>query len=271
MVFVRQLDQAAQVGADAVIGGVIDKDRYRIGVCLDGRADVGHFHPQRDAQIPVYFGVDVDRHRSAQHQRVDGALVDVAGQDDLVPRLACGQHHALDAAGGPAHHQKGVGGPEGVGGQFLRFLDDRNRMAQIVQRLHGIDVDADAAFPQQFHKLGVAAAALVARHIKRHHALPPELFQRLVDRRPFLTFPVQNDPSFPARPLRPPQQKRQRTLSGTLPVKTFCRPAPAPCRYKEGRCGILLCLALESTSANRSRGCSAALIDVSQVVCIRTE
>ena len=40
MVFVRQLDQAAQVGADAVIGGVIDKDRHRVGVCLDGRADV---------------------------------------------------------------------------------------------------------------------------------------------------------------------------------------------------------------------------------------
>src|SRR5699024_11769139 len=108
-----------------------------------------------------------------------------------------------------------------------------------VLRLHGIDVEADSAFPHPFHKLGVAAPPLVARHIKRHHALPPELFQRLVDRRPFLTSPVQNDPSSPARPLRPPQQKRQRTLSGTLPVKPFCRTAPAPCTYKEARCGSL--------------------------------
>ena len=216
VVFMRQLDQAAQVGADAVIGGVVDEDGRSVGVCLDGGADVGRLHPQRDAEAGIHLGVDVDRHRAAEHQRVDGALVDVAGQDDLIPRLAGGQHHALDAAGGAAHHQKGVGRPKGVGRQFFRLLDDRDGVAQIVQRLHRVDVDADAPLPQQLDQLGVAAAALVARHIEGHHPLPAELFQRLIDGRPLLTFPVQNDPSFPAWPPSAAHKK------GSAPFRAHC-------------------------------------------------
>src|SRR5699024_11529185 len=60
VVLVGQLHQAAQVGADAVVGGVVDEDGHGVGVGLDGGADVGRLHPQGDAQIGVHLGVNVD-------------------------------------------------------------------------------------------------------------------------------------------------------------------------------------------------------------------
>ena len=80
-----------------------------------------------------------------------------------------------------------MGRTEGIGGQFLRVPNDRDGMAKVVQRLHGVDVDADTFFTQKLNQLRVAAAAFVARHIKRHDALPPETFQRRIDGRLFLT------------------------------------------------------------------------------------
>ena len=188
---VGQLHQPAQVGADAVVCGVVDEDGHSIGVCLDGGPHIFHLHPQRNAQVGVHFGIDVDRYRPAQHQRIDGALVHVAGQDDLIPRLAGGQHHALHTAGGAAHHQKRMGCAKGVGGQLLCLLDDRNRMAKVIQRFHRIDIDPDAALSQKLYQLRVAAPSLVSRHVKGYYPLPSEPFQRLVDRRSFLTLPIQ--------------------------------------------------------------------------------
>ena len=75
---------------------------------------------------------------------------------------------------------------EGVGGQLLGFPDDRDRVAQIVQRLHRVDVHTHALFAQQRHQLGVAAAALVAGDVKRDDPHLSEVFQRLIDGRPAL-------------------------------------------------------------------------------------
>ena len=52
---------------------------------------LGHLlplHAQADAQAVVDLRVDVDRHRAAEHQSVQHAAVDVAGQDDLIAPLA---------------------------------------------------------------------------------------------------------------------------------------------------------------------------------------
>ena len=51
---------------------------------------LGHLfppHAQRDAQPLVHLGVDVDRHRAAEHQRVEDAAVHVAGRMISSPRL----------------------------------------------------------------------------------------------------------------------------------------------------------------------------------------
>ena len=105
------------------------------------------------------------------------------------PPLAGRQHHALHTAGGAAHHQKGVGRAEGVRRQVLRLPDHRDRMAQIVQRLHAVHVHPHALLPQKGGQLGVAPPALVARHVKGHHPHPAELLQRLIDGRPVLVQP----------------------------------------------------------------------------------
>ena len=70
---------------------------------------------------------------------------------------------------------------ERIGGQLLGLADDRNRVAEIVQRLHAVDVHADALLAQKRGQLRVAAPALVARHVKGHDAHTAEVFQRFMD------------------------------------------------------------------------------------------
>ena len=56
-------------------------------------------------------------------------------------------------------------------------------MAQVVEWFHRVDIQLHTLLAQQFHQLWIAAAALVAWHIERNHAVPPELYERLVDGR----------------------------------------------------------------------------------------
>ena len=171
----------AQVAADAVIGGVVDQNRHRVGVLGNGFGHLFPLHAQADAEPLVHFGVDIHRHSAAEHQCVQHAAVHVAGQDDLIPALAGGQHHALHRAGGAAHHQKRVGSAERIGGQFLRFADDGYRMAEIIQRLHAVHIHPNALLAQKGGQFRVAASPLMTGHIKGNHAHLAEIFQRFVD------------------------------------------------------------------------------------------
>ena len=56
------------------------------------------------------------------------------------------------------------------------------RVAKVIQRLHAVHVHAHALLTQKSGQLRVAAAPLVAGHVKRHHPHLPELLQRLVNR-----------------------------------------------------------------------------------------
>ena len=101
---VRHFYDGTQVGADAVVGGVIHQHSHSVGVLLDGLCHLLPLHAQRDAQALIHLRVHIHRHRAAQHQRVQHAAVHVAGQNDLIAPLAGGKYHALHAAGGAAHH-----------------------------------------------------------------------------------------------------------------------------------------------------------------------
>ncbi len=171
---VGHLDNGAQVGADAVVGGVVHQHGHRVGVLLDGLFHLLPLHAQRDAQALVHLRVHIHRHRAAEHQRVQHAAVHVAGQDDLIAPLAGGEHHALHTAGG---------------GQLLCFPDDRYRVAEVIQRLHAVHVHAHALLAQKGGQLRVAAAPLVAGHIKGHHTHLPEPLQRFVNGRAALVQP----------------------------------------------------------------------------------
>ena len=178
---VGHLHNGLQVAANAVVGGVVHQHRHGVRVLPDGLGHLLPLHAQGDAQLVVHLGVDVDGDGAAQHQGVDDAAVDVAGHDDLVPPLAGGQHHGLHGTGGAAHHQKGVGGAEGVGGQLLGLANHRDGMAQVVQGLHAVDVDAHALLAQKLGELRVAPAPLVAGDVKGHHPHLAEGLEGLVN------------------------------------------------------------------------------------------
>ena len=146
-------------------------------------------HAQRDAKALVHLGVHIHRHRAAQYQCVQHTAVHIAGQNDLIAALAGGKHHALHTAGGAAHHEERVGSAKGICGQLLCFPDDRYRVAEIIQRLHAVYIHAHALLAQKGGQLRVAAAPLVAGHIKGHHPHFAELFQRFIDGRTVLVQP----------------------------------------------------------------------------------
>ena len=175
-------DNGPQIRAYAVVGRVVYQHGHRMGVLPDGPGQALPCHAQGYAQGLIHVGVDVHGHRAAEHQSVDDAAVHVAGEDDLIPPLAGGEHHALHGAGGAPHHQEGVGRAEGVRRQLLCLPDDGYRVAQVVQGLHAVHVQVDALFSQEGRQLRVAPAPLVAGHVEGHHPHEPEALQRLVDR-----------------------------------------------------------------------------------------
>ena len=185
-VVVRDLHDGAHVRADAVIRGIVDEDGARVRVRGDGLFHLRDAHAERDAEAVVTVGVDVDGRRAAQNQRPHDAAVHVARQNDLVAAPERRQHHALHGARRAADHQKRVRRAERLGGELFRVADDGHGVAQVVQRLHRVDVDGDAFFAQKLRELGVAAPALVAGHVERHNAHALEPLQRLVDGRAFL-------------------------------------------------------------------------------------
>ena len=177
----RHPHNGAQIAADAVVGGVINQHRHGVGVLGNGLGHLLTLHAQTDAEAVVHLRVDVDRHRAAEHQRVQHAAVDIAWQDDFIPALAGRQHHALHRARCAAHHQKGVCRAKRIGGQLLGFADDRNRVAEIVQRLHAVDIHTNALLAQKRGQLRIAAPALVPRHVKGNNAHPAKVFQCFMD------------------------------------------------------------------------------------------
>ena len=88
-VVVGHLGDGLQVGADAVVGGVVHQHRLGVGVLFDGGLHVLPAHAQGDAQPLVAGGVHIDGHGAAQHHGPHDAAVDVPrGRMIFSPRLA---------------------------------------------------------------------------------------------------------------------------------------------------------------------------------------
>ena len=176
-------DDGAQVGADAVVGRIVDQNRFGIRMQRNRPLHVRNAHTERNAQPLITGGINVNRNRTAQHHGSHDTAVHIARQDNFLAPLDRGQHHGLHCRGSSAHHEKGVRRAECLRRQLFRIPDDGHRMAQIVQRLHGIDIHAHAFFSQKSGQLGIAAPALVSGHIERNNPLFFKSFQRLINRR----------------------------------------------------------------------------------------
>ena len=147
---VREPYDFPNVRADAVIGRVVDEHRLCGRVLFNGGLHIRDRHAERNAKPVVHLRVDVNRNRAGQHQCVDDAAVYVARQDDLVSALDNGQDHRLYAARRAAHHQEGVRRTERIRRQLLGLADNAGRVAQIVERLHRIDVHRHALLTEEF-------------------------------------------------------------------------------------------------------------------------
>ena len=176
----RQFYNGTQVRADTVIGRVIYKYCRCVRMLQDRLFHLGQLHTERDTDMIIHLRIDIHRLRPAQYQRIDHAAVHITRQDDLISRLAGREHHALYRRGGPAYHKVRMIRPKRICCQLFRLIDHRDRMAEIVQRFHGIDIQTNTLFPQKRHQFRVAASALVPRHIKRNDTLLTEAFQCLI-------------------------------------------------------------------------------------------
>ena len=177
---VRQLHYGAQVGANAVVGGIVDEYRDRVRVLVHGFLDLRGLHAKRDADMVVNVGVYIYGLRAAQNECVYDAFVDVPGQYDLVARLASGEDHALHSRGGAAYHKVGVRSAERVGCKLLGIVDDGDWVAEVIQRLHRVHIETYALLTKELYKLRVAASALMSGNIEGNHALLSESFQRFI-------------------------------------------------------------------------------------------
>ena len=178
---VRKPYDFPNVRADAVIGRVVDEHRLRGRVLLNGGLHIRDRHAERNAKPVVHLRVDVNRNRTGQHQCVDNAAVYVARQDNFVAAFDNGQNHRLYAGSRAAHHEEGVRRAERIGGQLFGLADNAGRVAQVVERLHRVDIHCHALLTEEFRQLRRTASALVAGYVERHNAHVFEVFERLHD------------------------------------------------------------------------------------------
>ena len=180
---VGELHDLHEVRADAVVGGVVHEHGLRGGVLRDRLRHVLHAHPERDAEALVRAGVHVHGNRPAHHERVDGAAVHVAREDDLVARRAGGHDHRLHGRRGAVDHEERIIRAERLGREALRVADHRHGMPEVVERLHGVDVHRHRPLAEVLGELGVAAPALVRGHVEVREAVDPLRVQRVGERR----------------------------------------------------------------------------------------
>ena len=89
--------------------------------------------------------IDIDRDRTTEDHGVDDASVDITGNDDLFATGGNGKYHRLHGRGRSADHKECSSCTESFCREFLGFLNNGDRVAEIVQRFHGIDVERHGA------------------------------------------------------------------------------------------------------------------------------
>ena len=139
-----QLYDRAQIRTNAVIRRIIHKHRLSIWIFLDRPAHIFHTHSKRNPQSLITRRIHIDRNRASKHHGAHDAAVDISRQYNLLAPLDCRQHHALNRRCRTADHQECVCRPECLSRQLLRIRDDGHRMAEVIERLHGIDVQPHA-------------------------------------------------------------------------------------------------------------------------------
>jgi len=112
----------------------------------------------------------------------------ISRQNDLIPCLADRQDHALHCRCGSSYHKECMRCAKSICCKLLRFSDHRNRVAEIVQRLHRINIQPHTFLSQQLCKLRISSSSFMSRHIKGNDSLLSETFQCFIYGRMLLSF-----------------------------------------------------------------------------------
>lgn len=153
----RHFYDGPQIATDSIIGRIVDQYRYRLRMLCDCLCHLLSLHSQRNSQPLVHLRIYIDRNRSAQYQGIFNTLRwTLRGRMISSPPFAGSQHHTLYRAGSASHHKKSMCRSKCICCQFFRFPDDGYRVAQIVQRLHAVDIHAHTLFPQEFCQFRIA-------------------------------------------------------------------------------------------------------------------
>ena len=185
---VSKINDCLKVRTDSVVGRIVDKDSFRIGVFLDGPLNVSNLHSQRNSQVHINLRINIYRNCSAQNKGVDCTLMNVSGHDDLLSHLHMGKNHCLHGTCCSVYHHKSMGCTKGIGHELFCFFYNRNRVTQIIKRFHGIYINAYASLSQKPHQFGISPAPLMPRHVKRNYSLLPETLQCFIYRGSSLLF-----------------------------------------------------------------------------------
>lgn len=76
-----------QVTADAIVGRIIYQYSDGIGMFRNSPCHLLALHAQRNPQPRIDFRIDINRNGTAEYQGIDDTFMDIAWQDNLIPRL----------------------------------------------------------------------------------------------------------------------------------------------------------------------------------------
>ena len=182
------LYDSPQIRTDSIIGRVIYKNCHRIRILIHSLLHLTDFHAKGNAQLRIHLRVYINRNCTAQYQGIDGTFMYISRQNDLIPCLADRQDHALHCRCGSSYHKECMRCAKSICCKLLRFSDHRNRVAEIVQRLHRINIQPHTFLSQQLCKLRISSSSFMSRHIKGNDSLLSETFQCFIYGRMLLSF-----------------------------------------------------------------------------------
>ena len=181
-VFMRQLCNCTKIGANSIIGRIIDKYRLGIRMAVNRCGNILRPHTKCNAKQIIDAGIYIDRNCTAENQGIDGASMHITRHDDLIAASYCREYHRLHRAGRAAHHEKSMCSPKCLSCKMFRIANHGDRMAEIIEHLHGVYVNIKAGISKKCCKLRISTTTLMPRDIKGNKAGTLHPLKRLLNR-----------------------------------------------------------------------------------------
>ena len=112
----------------------------------------------------------------------------ISRQDDLVPGLTDRKDHILHCRCRSSYHEKCMRCTKSICCKFFCFPDHWDRMAEIIQWFHWIDIQTYTFFSQKLCKFRISSSSFMSGHIKRNDSLSAKTFQCFINGRMLLFF-----------------------------------------------------------------------------------